>query len=382
MKHNLGNLWVALCLVYLPAIILQAEDFTYHLSVDKKNPYVKEAVLLTLDVNQTNLDVVLLFDFDLVKNESYTYQRVDIQEKSNAKALQIRYTYLIYPLKSKDVNIQLTLRKRVTSEDSVAYSFSGDRDNVKGLVTKDYAIALPPLTLDVKSLPQGTALVGDFTLDATLKRHQAKAYEALPFHVTIEGKGFLPLLPNILPPDINFTLFKEKPIVKTFSTTQGTQSTVKYSMALSHHKNFTLPAVSIRVFNPLSEKAYILRIPSKEFKITEVNKTTLLNKVDTPPLLTQDWSWFKTLFYYFFIFLCGYLTAYALQWQKKIKQQKAIDPLEEKIKNAKTDKELLQILMANESKIFAPCIHMLEDSLYANGKINLRKVKEKALHLL
>lgn len=382
MKHNLGNLWVALCLLYLPAIILQAEDFTYHLRVDKKNPYVKEAVLLTLDVNQTNLDVVLLFDFDLVKNEDYSYQRVDIQEKSNAKALQIRYTYLIYPEKPEDVNIHFTLRKRVTSEDSVAYSFSGDRDNVKGLVTKDYTIALPPLTLHVKSLPQGTELVGNFTLDATLKRHQAKAYEALPFHITIRGKGYLPLLPNILPHDINFTLFQEKPIIKTLSSTQGTQSTVKYSMALSHVKDFTLPAVSIRAFNPLSEKAYMLRIPSQKFKITEVNKTTLIDKVDTPPLLVEDWSWFKTLFSYLFVFFCGYLTANALPWQKKVKQEKAINPLEEKIKNAQTEKELLQILMANESKVFDSCIHMLEDSLYANGKINLRKVKEKALYLL
>jgi len=382
MKHNLGRLVGILCLVYFSVTLLQAEDFTYDLRVTKTNPYVKEAVFLTFDVNQTNHDIVLLFDFDLVKKENYSYQRVDIKETNDAHDLHIRYTYLIYPLQDGEVDIHFKLRKRVTTEDSVAYSFSGDRDNVKGLVTKDYSINLPPFMLHVKPLQKDILLVGDFTLEYSLKNHQAKAYESLPFNFTLKGKGYPPRLNNILPKDIKFTLFSEKPNVHALSSKEGTHSTVNYTMALSHDKDFTLPAISLKAFNPLSEKTYTLHIPSQNFKITEVNKTTLVDKVNIPPLLKENWSWSKTLFSYFIVFISGYLTARAIHWQKKSSKTETIHPLREKIKLSKNKKELLQILMAHNNQHFSSCINMLEDSLYANGKMSLKELKEEALNLL
>ncbi len=158
--------------------------------------------------------------------------------------VKIHYDYLIYPLKAGDINITFSLLKKVTNDDSVAYSFSGDRDNVKHLVTKDTRIQLPPLQLKVKSLPEGTTLVGDFALTYDIKKHHAKAYEPLPFQISIKGEGYPPLLDTLLPQEGNFTRFTEKPIVKSIATKKGTQSTVTYPMAtftysklyaLSHH---------------------------------------------------------------------------------------------------------------------------------------------------
>jgi hypothetical protein len=385
MKHTLGRLCLLVTVIFLHVILLHAEDFSYALSVDKQKPYVKEAVLLTLDVNQTNPTVVLLFDFDLAKDDSFTYQRVGIEEITRNHNLHIRYTYLVYPLHDNKVTMNFKFRKRVTTDDSVAYSFSGDRDNVKGLVTKDYTIVLEPLTLNVKPLPEDVMLVGNFTLDSTLKKHQAKAYEALPFTVIIKGEGYPPLLDTIVSKDVNFTLFTEKPIVKTFSNAKGTQSSVSYAMALSHETSFILPAISLKAFNPLSEKMYTLTLPSQHFIIDEVNKSTLLDTVNSPPLQKEDWRWVKTLFTYLLIFISGYFTAKAFQWPKKSKKEAMTHPfhiLIEKIQHSKNEKDLLQILLASNKQCFTPCIEMLENSMYSNGKINLTKVKAEALGLL
>ena len=78
--------------------MLNAEDFTYTFNVDKPSPYVKEAVLLTLNLNQTNPDVVMLFNLDLVKSDAYTFQRLDIKETDNYHNTNVEYVYLIYPL--------------------------------------------------------------------------------------------------------------------------------------------------------------------------------------------------------------------------------------------------------------------------------------------
>ena len=65
MKNNLGKT----ILFLLAFVLLQAEDFSYNFKVDKTDPYVKEAVILTFDIQQTNEDIVLLFNFDLKKND-------------------------------------------------------------------------------------------------------------------------------------------------------------------------------------------------------------------------------------------------------------------------------------------------------------------------
>ncbi|MCW8821524.1 MAG: hypothetical protein OQK45_04780, partial [Sulfurovum sp.] len=103
MKNNLGNTYLCLLFFLLSFITLQAEDFMYSFNVDKKTPYVKEAVVLTFDINQTNHDIVLLFNFNIKESQDYTFQRLDIQETDSYHNVKIHYVYLIYPLRSGDI---------------------------------------------------------------------------------------------------------------------------------------------------------------------------------------------------------------------------------------------------------------------------------------
>ena len=377
MKNNLGNRYLRLCFLILGFTLLQAEDFTYTFNVNNQTPYVKEPVVITFDLQQTNHDVVLLFNFTLAKSKNYTFQRLDIQETDSYHNAKIQYVYLLYPLTSGDINVTFELLKKVTTDDSVAYSFSGDRDNVKGLVTTDTQIILPPLQLQVKPLPKGTQLVGDFSLTHTLKKHQADAYEPLPFQVSIQGSGYPPLLDSLLPKEGNFTQFTEKPIVRSSITTQGSQNTVTYPMALSHSESFTLPSIILKAFNPKTEKSYMLTVPSQHFDIKKVAVNTLVDPIDAPALFKEDWSWLSTLLGYIVVFAAGYLTALSWKWKKK-SSAKVRDPLIQKIQNCKDEKALLQVLIATDSQRFTSSIEKLETSLYRNGKINLNKVKQEA----
>jgi hypothetical protein len=383
VKHNLGKL---LCLVLLFVTLLSslnASDFDYHVEVDKINPYLKEAVLLTFDVNQSNHDMVLLFDFDLKKSETYTFQRVDIQEKDAYHNMQIRYTYLLYPLKKGTINIAFILKQKATTDESVAYSFSGDRDNVKGLVTKDTDILVPPLHLDVKALPKETQLVGYFTLEYRIKTHKAKAYEPLPLEITLHGKGYPPLLPNLLAKTPSFTSFTEKPLVKSHATMQGTNSTVTYPMALSHDKSFTLKPLFIKAFNPQEQKSYLLTVPQQIFHIAPIPTAQLLDPVDMPSSTAIDWSWLEHLLEYLLIFGAGYFTAILSQkylflggYKKSITTP---NPLTQKIKQSSNHKALLQLLLAQDSPEFTSTIERLESSIYSQTTIPLSTLKKEAL---
>jgi hypothetical protein len=386
MKKNLGNMLKIF--IIFSFVFLFAEDFTYEFRLSKEKPYAKEPITLTLDLNQTNHDVVLLFNFDLKKSNDYFFQRLDTKESDTHHNTQIHYVYLIYPLKAGDINIDFELIKKVTTDDSVAYSFSGDRDNVKGLVTTDTEVSLPTLTLKTKELPQKVDLVGDFKLTYKFKTKETKAYEPIPFEVKIEGYGYPPLLDNLVKEDKSFTLFKEKPIVKSLHSKDGTESSVTYSMALSASKSFDLNSIEIKAFDPKKEKSYILSVPKQHFNVSKVDVNTLVDKVDTPKALVANWSWLSNLLSYALVFVAGYLTAISLKWKKIVfkshllKEDEELMLMREKIKKCKDKKSLLQLLMASKSKKFAKCIEKLESSLYGKDKTNLEKIKKSLLENL
>lgn len=379
VKNNLGKRsFVSALFLILGCTLLQAEDFTHTFHVDHTQPYVKEAVILTLDINQTNPEKVLLFNFNIVKSDDYTFQRVGIKETDTYHNAQVHYVYLIYPLRPGDIDIYFELLKKVTTDDSVTYSFSGDRDNVKGLVTVDTSVNLPALRLHVKKLPEQTLLVGDFNLTYAIKKHQAKAYEPLPMQVNITGQGYPPLLSTLLPQEGNFTRFTEEPIVNSVVNIHGSQSTVTYSMALSHAKSFTLPSIEIKAFNPHTQKSYLLTIPPQNFDITTPKIKELIDPIDSPLLMTEDWSWLKTLLGYVVIFSAGFLSALSWKWTKK-QRKKEENPLKIKIENCSNEKALFQLLISIEDKRFSSTIQKLEASLYGDGKINFKKVKQDLL---
>jgi hypothetical protein len=357
---------------------LSAEDFIYSFHVDKNTSYVKEPVVLTLDLNQTSKDKILFFHFTLKKSKAYEFHRLNIKESGEHYAAKVHYEYLIYPLHSGEIQVHFELIQKATTEENLAYSFSGDRDNVKGLTTVDTQIDLPPLTLKTKALPPGTSLVGDFSLTHAFKKHKAKAYEPLPFEVTIEGNGYVPILKSLVPRDVNFTLFKEKPIVKAINSTQGTHSTVIYPMALSHSESFSLRAIRIKAFDPKTKKHYTLTVPTQHFDISPVDISTLLDKTDSPKPLQSNWSWLTALFEYLMVFGAGYLTALSWKWKKRTIAQTP-HPLKEKIVASKNAKALLQVLMAADRKTFATSIEKLEKHLYRHDKMNFSKFKQEVL---
>ena len=361
------------------SFLLHSEDFSYQFKINNTTPYLKEALSLSLEVNQTNHNIVLMFNFDVKKSPHYYFQRIGEKEKKKHHNLSIIYDYLIYPLKKGEVNIEFELVKKVTTDDKVAYSFSGDRDNVKGLVTTDTAIILPPLTLYVKPLPKETQIVGDFKLGYTFSTHQANPYQPIGFKLNLIGLGYPPIIKKLFPHKVDFKLFRETPTNTPIVTQKGIKNTLIYSMALSATKDFIMPKVTIKAFNPTLKKSYILTIPSQNFKIVEAKELTLVDKVDSPKPLSVNWSWIENILQCLVVFLAGYFTHFSLtNWTKKtsLSSKKTPHPLVLKIEKVKDEKSLLQLLLSSQIKAFTPTITLLEDAIYHQKEINLKEIKK------
>jgi hypothetical protein len=381
MKKSPGRALRKLLFVIVGITLVYANDFSYKFALSDTTPYLKEAVIMKLDLEQTDHSKVLLFKFSPKKSDDYEFYRLDMKEEDAYHAAKIHYTYLIYPKRTGEINITFNLIEMVTTDEKVAYSFSGDRDNVRGLNKKDIPIDLPPLKLNVKPLPEGTQIVGNFKLDYAIKKKRANAYEPLPITITIKGAGYPPVLKQLIPKNKNFSTFVEKPIIHTVRSAKDSRSTVTYSLALSAKKSFTLPEIKLRAFDPKTEKAYTLTIPKKEFTITEPDQSTLVDKIDSPKPLQSDWSWLGTLLGYLVAFIAGFLSAKSIKWRPGKKEKPSEDAWTTEMLATNNPKKLLALLIATDDRRYEGIIRKLEKSIYSKRGPSIKQIKNEIHHI-
>ena len=358
---------------------LFADDFSTTFTLSKKNPYVKEGVFLEVNLTQTDNSKVMFFNFSPKVSEDYLFYQVGFSENEKHHDLRQSYSYLIYPKRYGEVFVAFEMIKSITDDDKVAYAISGDRDNVKGLQKKDIVVDLKPLVLEVKSLPLGTELVGDFSLVHTLDKKETEAYDPVNLSVKLKGKGFLESF-ELIKENNTYKLFSQNPKLKISHSKMGSKASLKWDYAISAKESFTLPKVHLKAFNPKTKKQYELGFPAYEVAVKKVEASTLLDKEDYPARAKGvDWDFWTHFFSYLIVFVTGFLMPRDLLKRKEKKVKCDEDVLKEKIKSAKSHKALLKLLLLEERLKYSDAIETLEGVVYNGEKLSLEKIKEKLL---
>ena len=365
-----------LFLLFLMLRMLHAQDdvaYSFHLSTSM--PYEREAVFLDVNISQLDHSKVMLFNFTLKNSKDYSFHQIGLEEREKYHDLRHEYRYLIYPNKSGEVKLEFEMTKSLTDDDKVTYSISGDRDSVKRLEKEEIEVNLKSMLLNVKALPKGVDLVGDFKLTHTLDKEETEAFDPINLKVELKGRGDLEAF-ELLKESKNYKLFHQAPIVKNFYTKEGTSSNIKWEYAISAKENFTLPAIELKAFNPKNEKLYTLKIPEYKIKVDEVKEESLLDSEDVPATSKPiDWAWWCWLFSYVFVFVAGYLMPRDFFKRKKVMTKSNEEILAEKIKSAKSHKALLEILLRENSGNYSKAIEALELVVYKGQNISLSKIK-------
>jgi hypothetical protein len=384
MKSNRGKQTLLRgCWLILLAVTLYADrGFTYHFTLENTTPYRQEAVLLTLDINQTDASRVMFFEFSPPRSDAYVLYRLDAVEKNVYQKAQIRYTYLLYPLKSGTLKLPFEITQKSTTPENVAYSFSGDRDNVKGITTTNRTFLLAPLTLEVREVPAQTDLVGQFVLDCTRfdeTNQTYQAYEPISLQITLSGHGYLPALGDLIPPSNTYTLFSDAPQITTIHTKKGTQNRLRATFALSGSQDFSTPKRTLHAFDPKRQRSYVLTIPALTFHIIPPDPAALIDTVDTPEPLISDLSWIGAALIPLFAYMAGFLTARLWHWPTHKQTQTQSDNWIKRIKSAQTPRELLAVLLSANHVSYSAEIAALESAIYDKKSVSLRQIKKRLL---
>jgi len=370
------NSQIKILLILMMMVASYGQDFTHNFTLSNSTPYIKEPVILTLDIAQTDTSKVLLFKFDIKKSSAYEFHRLDIKTQNAYHAIKVHYKYLIYPLKEGKIDINFDLIEMVTTDDKVAYSFSGDRDNTRGLNKTDIPITLAPLTLQVQPIPKDTQIVGDFTLFHNIKQHKALSYEPLPLTLTIKGDGYPPVVKDIIPKSEKYSIFSETAIAKSVNHSKGSSNTVTYPLALSAKESFSLESISIKAFNPKTKKPYSLTLAKEDFIITQPDPETLIDSIDYPKPLESDWSWLASLLSYIIVFIAGVLSAKSITWHRESHPSGESSDFELEVKKATKPKELLTLLIAYDRIKYKDEIERLEGLIYGKSRDTIESIKK------
>jgi hypothetical protein len=154
------------------------------------------------------------------------------------------------------------------------------------------------LDIEVKPIPNGNDLIGDFVVEEHIDKQTTKANKPVNLTITIKGEGNLEDF-NALNYEIDgVTIYSDDAKVESHLVGDRLISTYEKKFVFIADKDFTIPAKSFRVFDFKSSKTKNLDIKSFDIQVTggkditptvvSSNKPTPIEKIETPKSSSSD----------------------------------------------------------------------------------------------
>jgi len=369
----------------------KSDLYDLKISIDKKTVYVGEPIVFTLKFKyKKDLEIVSL-DFNKPDFESFWVKELNPQKSQNnyTQYVEQEVKYLLFPQKAGSIQVE-PLKIGVTTIKNNSYG-------------KTFYLSSPTVTtpvysngleIDVKPLPKGINLIGNFTIKSTIDKSSIDQGDAISYKLYIEGRGNIDDLDEVVV-DIPNTIIYDNPSKKEYNIKDnlyGGKYTKTYS--LIGKESFTIPSIELKYFDNKTNSVKIIKTKEYRIKVNtkEVKKSKLEIAAPTKPLssnLEQKVTVVKISNKNNIIFFTlGFLSAILLAsiyffWRKKETKKSEI-PLLKKVRTTKTPNELFKILLVyiNIDKELDKIIYKLEklsQEDYKKEKRNILKVLKELI---
>ncbi len=352
------------------ALKTKSQQFDLTIQTDKKELFVGESTVLKLvfkykrDLQITNLGFVP------PHFENFWYKKLDNKNnryEQNGYIVQ-ELEYLLFPQKVGKLKVN-PLKVDVQMIDSASSNSFGFFSAVPK-VTKVYS---NELNFEVKPLPQGVSLIGDFDIKAFVDKTKVKQGESISYKLVISGFGNFD---DIQDKKLNIKdaiVYDNKPKIETTYKNDKYNGTYEKVYSIVPSDSIIIPSQSISYFDKQKQKVVTKR--TQEFKIEVENtlkssqKVVLEKAVDDTPVVKKNIVETKTSnsekIIYFVLGIVFSLLIFGLINLVKIKKNKnrRVDtPLIKQVKSSKDKQELLKVLVPfiNKDEILDELIYKCE----------------------
>lgn len=342
-------------------------DFVLKLESSKKELFVGEAFDLTLTFKQRSDAEAVDSQFTPPELKGFW-----IKSESQPKSYQeSKYTiteivYSLAPQRAGELKIPQA-QMRIASRGSRASSWG---DWIPTVKWKTYFSN--ELSFDVKPLPSGVSLVGDFAIEAIVEKSQIKANEAVNITINVSGEGNLEDIKSFKPEMDDVAVFDEKIVIEGNKLTQ--------KIAFVADRDFTIPSFSLRYFD--HETKEVKEVSTKEIKIDVINeqikeelvvkKEEAVAEYEEHAAPSKEYDTLTLVFIFIGGVVVGVVSMLYKPYFSSAKKSKEGSIKEPKIL-------LTKLLPFKEDKEVCEIVEILEKNIYSHQKIEIDKKALKEL---
>lgn len=371
----------AITLTVKPVTITKDSPFILTMEAEKKSVYVGEPLKVTINLKQRhNAEAV---DSKFAPPELKNFWIKEQQQGRRFEEGDYTVTKVIYIMaaqKSGKQHInraQLQVAQRTHSRDAWGQWFP--QLQWRSFFTNE-------LDIDVKPLPQGVDLVGDFKITATLDKNEVAANDAVNLTLRVMGSGNFEDISSLKPFIQGVNIFEEDATTKSFIENGVYKGVWQQKMAFVSEHDYSIPAIELKYFDPKTERIKTIATQPLHVKIKGApvvkkeepikierahNEAVEIIKSSEPTSNTPTYLWVLSL-------VGGVVLGVLIMlipWRRWRKEDDAHHSL-----NMRDEKSILNFLLHHmDDPEVAQMVNMLESKLYEGKSTTIDKKQLKAL---
>ena len=215
------------------------------------------------------------------------------------------------------------------------------------------------LHVDVKPLPSGVDLVGDFKIFTKYKKTNISQNEAFNVEVVVKGNGNLEDIKSFKPNLKGVNVFDEKLEIKGNELTQ--------KLAFVSDEDFVVPPFKLVFFDTKSKKTKVIKTQAIKVHVDSAHKQMVVKQPTKTSVATKTVvkeSYTLSVVTFFVGLVVGMLLMLSKPWQ--IEREKKVDIKDKKLL-------LIRLLPFKDEVDVKKVVDILEKNIYENQNIELDK---------
>jgi len=356
------------------------------MKVNKKSAYVGEPITLELtfkSLPNINYDKIELSEPDLTK--FWVKKLPNLKQGVEGDYATQTYTYVLFPQQEGNYSIEAPFAQLGTIVENGRGFFSTRQISWKKLYANS-------LEIEVKPLPYGLDIYGDFSISMKVDKHEVKANKPVNLTIDIKGQGNLEDIKKIELDIPNTVIYSDDTKVYNSGVTKGVFT---QKIAIIADQNFTIPSVSFTFFDKKTQQKKSVKTEpitisvigggNQSFVASKIEEKTLPNIVknsvkeksmDSSEL--EEYSSKNSILWYMLGLISGILLTVMVWLGQKNLNKKSIKrevSILKQIKKSKDDKTLFELILPyrDDDLFIKETLHKLEKNIYASGNEKIDK---------
>ena len=365
------------------------------MSVDKKEAYVGEPIKLNLtfkSLPNAHYDKIELSEPELKK---FWVKKLDgLKQDVDGNYITQTYQYVLFPQEDGNFTLKppfVRLGTRVAGSSVFSDPFFGNL----GMSMNWKKLFANEVKLHIKPLPNNLEVYGEYKISAEVDKKEVKANKPVNLTIDIMGQGNLEDIQKFKIDIPDAVVYSDELKVSNSGATKGV---VTQKVAIVADRNFTVPSLSFTYFDAKTKKPKTIKTEPIKVKVIGGSSSgsavsnkieqkvepksikpveTKVNKVENnTTVATNSQPVDKILWYILGLFSGVALSLLGWFTYKKLKGAKRRETsIVKKIKKAKTDKALFELLLPyrDEDIVIKDALLKLEKNIYASGSEKIDK---------